>query len=287
MKISPVPSAGNSVDAMAPAAPQSMTQKIRSLRMTTNATPGYEPELAIPDTVDPATAAIEETKPLSPQLAAIAKQRRALQLEKQALERERAALKQSPTQGAGVDVARLKSDPLGVLLEAGVTYQQLTDAVLANDSGSPTREMEAKLKALEESLDKKFTDRDQRDRQQVLAEMGREAKQIIAEGDDFELVRERKAIPKALQLVEAIYDRDGDVIDIREALRLVEEELFKEIEPLAKLNKVQRAFAPAPAPTPPQQHRQQMRTLTNRDTASVPLSPKARAIAAFHGTLKR
>lgn len=286
MKISPVSSAGNSVDAMAPAAPQTMSQKIRSVRMSTNATPGREAALAIPDTNDPAQAVIEETKPLSPQLAAIAKQKRALQLERQELEREKASLKQSPTQGAGVDAARLKSDPLGVLLEAGVTYEQLTEAVLSRQNDSPTYAMEQKIKALEESLEKKFTDRDQRDRQQVLAEMGREAKQIIAEGDDFELVRERKAIPKALKLVEAIYDRDGDIIDIREALRLVEEELFKEIEPLAKLNKMQRAFAPAPAPQPTQQHRQ-MRTLTNRDTASIPMSAKARALAAFNGTLKR
>lgn len=285
MKISPVSSAGNSVDAMAPAAPQSMVNKIRSIRMATNATPGSE-MLSGSDHSDPAQAATEETKPLSPQLAALAKQRRALEVKERAIaEREKALEGRSPTQADVIDRARLKSDPLGSLLEAGVTYAELTEAVLANQNDSPLRSMEAKLKALEEGFDKRFTDRDAQQEQQALAEMGREAKSLIAQGEEFELVRATRSVPTVLELIEKTYRQTGEVMDVKEALTLVEEELFKDISPLASLGKVQSRLAPKPVQ--PQQQQRPMRTLTNRDTASVPLSAKARAIAAFNGTLKR
>lgn len=288
MKISPVPASGNSVSAQGQEAPQTMASKIRSVRMSTNATPGREAQLAIPDAIDPAQAATEETKPLSPQLAALAKQRRALEVKERAIaDREKALEGRSPTQGDAIDRARLKSDPLGVLLdEVGVSYDELTKAVLSRQEDSPLRSMEAKLKALEEGFDKRFTDKEAQQEQQVLAEMGREAQSLIAEGDEFELVRTTKSVPTVLDLIEKTYRKTGEVLDVKEALALVEEELFNDISPLASLAKVQNRLAPRPA-QPPQQQRQPMRTLTNRDTASVPMSAKARALAAFNGTLKR
>ncbi len=293
MKISPMASAGNVTGGavttggeLAPRAPS-----LRSLRMTTNQTPGpaRDPGLSIPDTDDPATATVEATQPLSPQFVALAKQRRALQVkERELADREKAFATQSATPADAVALSRLKSEPLSVLLEAGVTYDQLTEAILANQNGDSGkfREMEAKLKALEEGVDKRFTDRETQAEQQVLAEMRREATQLIAEGDDFEMVRETRSIPDVMRLIEQTYRKTGEVLDTREALRLVEEELVSESLKIAQIKKVQSRLAPPPAPAPQSQPRQ-MRTLTNRDTASVPLSAKARALAAFNGTLKR
>ncbi len=291
MRISPITTTGATVGGVSTEAPQQTTsQKIRALRMNTNATPGRVDgqELSIPDAVDPAKAVDEATQPLSPQFAALAKQRRALQVkEREIADREKALTERSPTQGDAVDRARLKADPLGVLLEAGVTYEQLTEAVLANNSGATPeiQALKAQLKALEEGVDKKLTDRDSQQEQQALAEMRKEALQLVAEGDDFELVRETKSVPDVLKLIEQTYRKTGEVLDVREALRLVEEELVKDIMPLANLSKVQGQLAPRPAQ--PQQQQRQIRTLTNRDTASVPMSAKARALAAFNGTLKR
>ncbi len=261
--------------------------------MNTNATPGYVPEdpsLPIPDTEEPTEPADEATKPLSPQFAALAKQRRALQVkERELLDREKALTAQVPAQGTSVDLARLKSEPLSVLLEAGVTYEQLTEAILANQNGdsSQIRNLEAKIAALESGFDKKLTDRDSQQEQQVLAEMQREATSLVAEGDTFEMVRETRSVPDVMKLIERTYRDTGEVLDVREALQLVEDELLEESLKLARFQKVQSKLAPpAPPPPPPNQHRQ-MRTLTNRDTASVPMSAKARALAAFNGTLKR
>lgn len=301
MKISPMASTSNAVSSGASGGPAQtpIGEKLRSLRMKTNVTPGIEevlppaadPEVSIPDSsIEKTEAAAEETQPLSPQFAALAKQRRALQQERQALDREKAELSASKKDVPAIDLARLKSDPLGVLLENGIGYDQLTEAVLANQNGynPKIKTLEDKIASLESGLEKKLTDRDTQAEQAALAEMQREATQLVAQGDDFEMVRETKRVPVVMKLIEKTYRDTGEVLDVREALNLVEEEIIKEGLLLANLKKVQSKIVP-PTPVfeqPPQQQRQ-MRTLTNRDTASVAISRKARALAAFHGTLKK
>lgn len=292
MKISPVSSAVS-----VPGAPDpqvARVQSVRSLRMTTNATPGVvtapPPEpLAISDTVDPAEATVEATQPLSPQFAALAKQRRALQVkEREIADREKALSSQPPTQGGGVDLARLKSDPLSVLLEAGVTYDQLTEAILADQSGggADIQALKAQIQSVKDDVTKTLSERDSQAEKQVLAEMRKEAVKLSAEGDTFELVRETGSIPQVMELIERTYRQSGEVLDVQEAMQLVEDELISESLKLAALKKVQGRLQPEPAPVPQPQQRQ-MRTLTNRDTAAVPMSRKERALLAFSGQLKK
>ncbi len=298
MKISPVPGLGAVVGSMETGAqaPQTMVQKIRSLKMSTNATPGRVEEplpaenLTIPDAnVDQTTAVNEATQPLSPQFAALAKQRRALQVkEREIADREKALQSQSVTPTDAVPVARLKSDPLGVLLESGVTYEQLTEAVLANQNGynPEIAELKEKLAALEQGVDKKLSDREAQAEQAALAEMRREASSLIAQGDEFELVRETGSLTDVMKLIERTYRESGEILGVREALGLVEDELINDATKIARLGKIQSRFAPTSV-TQPQQQQRQMRTLTNRDTASVPLSRKARALAAWAGNLPK
>lgn len=287
MKISPVPMLGSTVAAVEGVAPaQSMSQKIRALRMNTNATPGRvdDGELSIPVPSDPAQAVDEATKPLSPQFAALAKQKRALQVQERALADREKALSGKLTQSSGVDIARLKSDPLGILLENGVTYEQLTQAVLANNSGitPELQRLQSKIDALEAGVDKKLTDRDTQQEQQALAEMRREALQMIATGNKYKHVRVNGSVPDVIDYIHKVYKKDGSVLEVKEALDHFEQfhtEQYEEHQ--KKLAEEERALAP-PVPQP-----RSMRTLTNRDTASVPMSAKARALAAFAGTLKR
>jgi hypothetical protein len=295
MKISPMASPAN----IAPSAPDAApAMAARTLRMNTNATPGradgqveelppaapVAPKLTNPDPNDPATATDEATQPLSPQFVALAKQRRALQQERQEFERQKAEAAKAPVQGAGIDVARLKSDPLGVLLENDVTYDQLTQAILANQNGSSPelQALKAKIAELETGVEKRFTDRDAQAEQQVLAEMKKDATTLAAEGEDFEMIRETGSIPDVMSLIERTYRESGEVLDVREAMTLIEDELVTESLKIAGIKKVQGRLAP-PAPQPQQQQRSPMRTLTNRDTATVPMSRKARALAAFRG----
>lgn len=290
MKISPMSSAGLTVGAISAGDAAPPVPTLRSLKMMTNATPGRVEEPApTPDTLA-TPEATEETQPLSPQFAALAKQRRALQVkEREIADREKALAERSAIPADSVDMARLKSDPLGVLLDAGVTYDQMTEAILAKQDGSSEqiRALEAKLKAMEEGFDKKLTDKDTQAEQAALAEMRKEALVLSGQGEEFELVRETGSIPDVMKLIEQTYRQTGEVLDVREALKLVEDELITESLKIARLQKVQGQIAPAQPAPQPQQLQRQMRTLTNRDTASVPMDRKARALAAFAGTLKK
>lgn len=287
MKIAPI-AAPAAVDPQA-----ERIQSVRSLRMNTNATPGVitapsEPELTIPDTNDPTDPAVADTQPLSPQFAALAKQRRALQVkERELADREKALSAQPPAQGGGIDLARLKSEPLSVLLEAGVSYDQLTEAILADQStgGTELRALKAEISALKEGVDKKFTDKITQEEQAVLVEMRKEATKLAAEGETYELVRETGSIPQVMELIEKTYRKTGEVLDVSEAMQLVEDELIVESLKLANLKKVQGKLQPEPAPVP--QPQQRPRTLTNRDTAVQPMSRKERALLAFAGQLKK
>ncbi len=288
MKIAPIPSLAPVSEAPAPS--------VRSLRMTTNATPGLirGAELAAdddPGTIsDTNTEVVEEaTQPLSPQLAALAKQRRALQVkERELADREKALEGRSPVQGDMIDRALLKSKPLSVLLDAGVTYDQLTEAIL-NDQSSNGPELQAlkdQIAALEKGFDEKLSTRDQQAEEQVLAEMQREATRLASEGETFELVRETGSVPQVMELIKRTYKETGEVLDVSEAMQLVEDELIGESLKLAALKKVQGRLQPEPAPVVPQQ-RPAMRTLTNRDTAAAPMSRKERALLAFAGQLPK
>lgn len=292
MKIAPVPQITPMVDPQA-----ARIQSVRALKMNTNATPGVMPmdeapaveqKLSTPPPDDTADGDIEATQPLSPQLAALAKQKRALQVkERELAEREKALASGSATPADHIPLARLKSEPLSVLLENGVTYDQLTEAILADQSGNGTqmRDLQKKVDSLEEGFDKKLSERDQQAEKQVLAEMQREATRLAADGDTYELVRETGSVPHVMQLIEQTYRTTGEVLDVTEAMQLVEDELIGESLKLAALKKVQGRLQPEATPTLQPQLRP--RTLTNRDSTVQSLSPKQRALLAFRGELKK
>lgn len=271
MKISAVPPV---VNAMTIATQQSTDREMPS----PEASPTNE-LMSIPDNNE---TTVEATQPLSPQLAEIAKRRRALQLRERAIAEKEKALQATNTgSSGGIDVARLKSDPLKVLDEAGVTYDQLTEALLATQGNAEINALKAEINALKEGVDKKFTDRETQAEQQVLAEMKREAERLSSLGEDFELVRETKSIPQVMTLIERTYRETGEVLDVSEALKLVEEELFKDLSRVTSFNKIKSQFAPPPAPQPQPKQQMGMRTLKNTDTAPVPLSRRAKALAAW------
>ena len=263
-------------------------ESIRRIKMRTNYSPDRQIEppadltqSAITETNEQSTQELEETKPLSPQFAALAKQRRALQQERQIFEQEKAKLAESAAVG-GIDLARVKSDPLGVLREAGVSYEQLTEAVLADPNGS-NRDIEAlkaEIKALKEGVDKNFVDRDSQQEQQVLTEMRREADSLVATGDEFKYVRAMKSAPKAVDLIHKTWKATGEILGVSEALKLFDAECKKDYEALSS------ALTPAQAAQAAIQQQQStgMRTLTNRDTARTqPMSRRDRMMAAALG----
>lgn len=240
------------------------------------------PETAIPDDNVQANVTAEATQPLSPQLAALAKQKRALQVkEREVAEREKAL---GGSTRAELE-ARIKSQPLSVLQELGVTYDQLTTDILAAQSGvSPEiHALKAELKALKEGVDKTLSDKDAATEKAVLGEMRRNVNQLCQEGDDFEMIRETRSQPEVMDLIYKTWKRDGEILDEVEAMKLIEEDLVNESLKIARLKKVQGKLTPQPQ----LQQQPEMRTLTNKDSASLAMSRRQRAILAAQGNLKR
>jgi hypothetical protein len=275
-------------------------QDVRKLKMRTNfstdrdapaleavAPPTETAQSSTEDTSEP--GAVEATQPLSPQFAALAKQKRALQVkERELLEREK-ALTANPTTGDAELIARLKSKPLSVLQEHGVTYDQLTEEILNGQGHNPEiQALKEEIAALKKGVDSQFQTREEQQEEAALTEMLYEAEGLAKDGDAFEMIRTEDAYDEVLRLIHSTYKKTGRVLDVQEAMNTVENRLLARAEKLASINKVRAKIAP-PESTQlqPQQKPQGMRTLTARDTATPVMDRRARAIAAAMGTLKR
>lgn len=273
-------------------------QDVRRLKMRTNVSPdrpvetppeAVAAESATPDKDETTAEVTEATKPLSPQFAELAKLRRSLQVkERELTDREKALETKLSAPGSDDLIARLKSQPLSVLQEHGVTYDQLTEAILAdqNNINPELVELRNKIKALEEGVEKKFVDRESQAEEAALTEMLTEAEALIKEGDDFELVRENGKVEDVLRHIYSTYKTTGRVMDVREALSFIEEREFNSAMKLANLNKVKSKLAPA-QPQPVQRQSTTMKTLTNRDSASVGMPRRERALLAAQGLLTK
>jgi hypothetical protein len=276
---------------------------IRKIKMRTNVSPdrieqaqtiqdpAIEESGVISDATETEQATSEETRPLSPQFAALAKQRRAIQVKEMELKkREDALAAGSNDQGLST---RLKSEPLSVLQEQGILndqfYTQLTDLILSGQSGinPDIQKLQAEIKALKEGVDKTLTDRDSQAEKQALDEMMREASFLSKDGDAFEMIRETKSLPDVRDLIHRTYKQTGEVLDVSDAMNLVETELLNESLKIANLSKIKNKLIPQQPLSQTPTQRNTIRTLTNRDSSLPNLDRRARAIAAMNGTLKR
>lgn len=229
---------------------------------------------------------IEDTKPLSPQLAALAKEKRALAERTKAIEAREKALADKPNQDGELQKLKdlIKAKPLSVLQEHGVSYDQLTEAILSgDDSLNPEMQaLRAEVQSLKDGVKKDFESLGAQQRKAAIVEIEREAKRLSG-GEEFELIRETGNLPKVIELIERIYDTEGELLETSEAMRLVEEELLEKESRIAALKKVQAKLAPQ-ATTPPQR---QLRTLTSSGNTQTTLTARQRALMAFRGELKR
>lgn len=268
------------------------------IKMKTNANPTQvvEEEMPSPVEVAPeaetvktdtdvqANAVVEDTQPLSPQFAALAKQRRALQV------KERELVDKEKTLGAAQKaelISQLKSTPLKVLQEHGVTYDQLTNEILASQGGMAPEilSLKAELKALKEGVDKTLSDKEAAQETAVLKEIRRNIDKLIFSSDDYEFVRATHSQADVQRLIHETYKKTGEVLDEVEALKLVETELENEYRALSKLKKLQGKI-PASEELKPQPQ-SGMKTLTNKDQARPVMDRRQRAILAAKGLLKR
>lgn len=276
-------------------APQPLP-KMNSIKMNTNRTitsdvaipeevpvaEATEPETAISDNNVQANDA-EVTQPISPQLAAIARQKRALQV------KERELLEKEKSLGGSTRAeleARIKSKPLSVLQELGVTYDQLTNDILtAQGQISPEVEsLKAEIEALKKGVDERFSATEVAQESHAINYVADKLDAII-DTEDFELLKEAEGGEEVIRRVYTHWKKTGKELDVAKVAKEYQDELLEEAERYAKLKQVQSRLTPQEPP--PLEQKSGIRTLTNKDSARTQMDRRQRAILAMQGQLKR
>ncbi|CAM6005207.1 unnamed protein product [Sphagnum balticum] len=255
---------------------------------------------------------VSEEPALSSQYAVLARKEKALrakaQQQEQALKAREAALAAKEaeiTAKAQADLSkyipkdRFQEDPLQALLDAGVTYEQLTERLLNQPqdtfTNSPAyKRMEAKIAELEgktTKVAKSYEEQQSQQYQQALQQITNETKNLITSDPiNYEAIAATGSVGDVVELIEKTFKEDGVLLSVEEAAKEVEEYLAEEATKLARLKKIQQRLAPKTPPqqsgTKPQPQQQTLKTLTNSVGTGGKLSARERALLAFKGELK-
>jgi len=236
--------------------------------------------------------------------AAIVRQRHELKAQMEAMTSQRSEMEKLRAEIDEVKgrKASYRSNPLAALEDAGLSYKELTDFILNNNTVST----ESQIKALQDKISEveNARQRDHQEREeaakrqaaerevQVIAEFKNEISNFISsKKDDYELTNLYESSDLVYDTVEAYFEKTSKVLSIPEACELVEKYLEKQVEKSLQTKKLgQRFQKPAEesiAKSDPQAPR---RTLNNQNyTSSTPslVSPKvendrmSRALAAL------
>lgn len=177
---------------------------------------------------------------------------------------------------------RLKSHPLDVLNEEGITYDQLVQRA-ANPPSQEMLNLQYQVKALEESL-KQQTESAQKNaqtqREQAVKQINMDVKELITSNPAYETVKDMGAEEAVTQLITVTYDEDGILLTTDQAAKQVNEYLVGEINRLNGIPSVKKLLSP----TPPAEVQQQQVAVsatpqTGMKTLSHSMAPSSEAPA--------
>lgn len=269
--------------------PQEQKSQDKKIRMNVNKTP--EPvvnasqneqttsESVISDNDVQTKPTPEAIQQVSPEVAALAKRRRALQVkERELADKEKSLL--ATGQSENQLKTRAKSDALGVLQELGITYDQLTNELLGKQGNGDIDALKSEITSLKKTIDDKFTEKDIAQEQAVYSHMRKNVDKISSSSDEYRFIRESKSQDQVMELIKRTWDEDGEVLEEEEAMGVIEAELREDAKRYAKL--IGEVDAPPPA-QPAKQQQTGIKTLTNKDSARPLMTRRQRAIAAALG----
>lgn len=253
------------------------------------------------DTPVPAAPAVPETQEAPKALEAFAQKERQLrkmqtelQAEKQRLESESVKYKTDY-----LPKSRLQEDPLSVLAEMGYDTEKLSQLLLdAPNANDPTvRMFQQKIKALEEkqnAAEKRAVEATQAQYDQAKRQIANEAKILVDSSPDYETIKSAGMHDAVTEWIVATFEETGVLMDVAEAAQQIEEKLVNEGLKYAAIPKVQKRMQPAESAQkqPAQSTQPQIKTITQNLTQQTSgksmtnAEKRARAIAAFNGTLK-
>ena len=255
----------------------------------------------------------EEVKAVDPAYEQLARRERALRAkarqQEAAFKAKEAALAakeaelaaKAPDLSKYISVDDLKNQTLLKLAEAGISYDDITQAVLNQTPTDPRLEatiskLEAKIRQLEEAnetVSKNMTAQQQAQYDAAVKQIRDDAKRLVDSDSNFETIKATNSVSDVVELIEETFKKDGTLLGVEEACQLVEDYLLEEAMKLTRIEKIKKRISqPAQAVNTPKTQQpapkqpQAMKTLTNATSSQRPLSAKERAIMAFRGELK-
>lgn len=180
---------------------------------------------------------------------------------------------------------RIKKDPLGVMKEHGLTFEQLAELYL-ND-GKPTEDQklsEIEKRAMDriEKLEKQLAEKEAKQTQEELDKQLNAYKAQItdfvnAPENDYELIRAENAVQLVFDVIEEHHNatadengENGQILSNKEAADAVEAYLLEQAKSKVSLNKVKKLMQPADAPKAQPATETVAKTLSNTHASQVP-----------------
>lgn len=228
------------------------------------------------------------SEPVNPQLALLAKQERAIRKARQELRQQQDALK--AREASMVSIEALKSDPLKVLSELGVTYDNLTEQQLSQVNPDPNQQLLNKIAELEQrlaSVDEQFTKRDSQAYEAAVNQIRNDVKLLVDSDPTYETISATGETEAVVELIQRVFDKEGTILAVEEACRLVEDKLLErkleEVKRLTNLSKIKSKLGSPAEPETEATLAQQTapQTLSHANTVARPMSARERAILAF------
>lgn len=193
--------------------------------------------------------------------------------------------------------SKLKQDPLSVLMEEGITYDQLSEMMLQAPSinDPATKSLYNKIKELETKQTQAERSQQEQVKKQYEAainQINTQVKLLVDSDPEFESIKSAEAHDAVVELIEQTFQTEGYLMDVATAAKEVENHLVEQAYRMAQLKKVQARLAPK-TETPVENKaapdaKPAIKTLTN----AMPSAPAkrttekeriARAMAAFNG----
>lgn len=171
---------------------------------------------------------------------------------------------------------RLKKEPLKVLEEQGLTFEQLAQMVL-ND-GKPTQDMmlaeyDKKVMSRIEELQKKIEEKEKQEQEQkyeqAIQAFQTQLTDFIEQTPDYELIRANSAMEIVFDVIEQHHAETGEIMSNKEACDAVEEYLLEEAKKLVDREKVKKLLQPQQPEKPAAPSGKAPPTLSNAQAAQA------------------
>lgn len=148
-------------------------------------------------------------------------------------------------------------NPSAALKAAGITFEDLTNAILSEGDPKPEDKGDVALREIEALKEEQRLEKERKQKELEEAEQsridrvvedfkGRIAQAVDSEPDKFELVKANEAYGLVYDVVRAYFDKHGKILAPEDAATLVEDHLWKKAQKLLEAKKIKQVVSQQP-----------------------------------------